>query len=168
MHDKLTKKDIALMEAELEDLRLNQRPKIIEEVKRAREFGDLSENYEYKAAKQAQRRADSRMRYLQNMIKTAQIIDEDGGAEEAVKLYDKVTVYLPEDDETMVLRVVSTVRIDPEAGFISMEAPLGKALLGAKVGQTRTVSVNDGYSYEIVIRAVERAEDDGSAPLLQY
>ena len=69
MYDKLTKKDIALMEAELEDRRLNQRPKIIEEVKRTREFGDLSENYEYKAAKQAQRRNDSRMRYLENMIK---------------------------------------------------------------------------------------------------
>lgn len=168
MYDKLTKKDIALMEAELEDRRLVQRPKIMEEVKRTREFGDLSENYEYKTAKQAQRRNDSRMRYLQNMIKTAQIIDEDETDTGRVKLYDKVTVYLPEDEETMVLQVVSTVRIEPDKGFISMESPLGKTLLGACVGDTRTVKVSDDYSYEIVIQKIETAEDDGSAPLLPY
>lgn len=172
MYDKLTRKDIALMEAELEDRRLNQRPKIIEEVKRTREFGDLSENYEYKAAKQAQRRNDSRMRYLQNMIKTAQIIDDDQSSDAAqagrVRLYDRVTLYLPEDEETMVIQVVSTVRIDPNAGFISMESPLGKAVLGASVGDVVTVHVNDSYSYEAEIQAVEDAEDDGSAPLLPY
>lgn len=172
MYDKLTRKDIALMEAELEDRRLNQRPKIIEEVKRTREFGDLSENYEYKAAKQAQRRNDSRMRYLQNMIKTAQIIDDDQSSDASqagrVRLYDRVTLYLPEDEETMVIQVVSTVRIDPNAGFISMESPLGKAVLGASVGDVITVRVNDSYSYEAEIQAVEDAEDDGSAPLLPY
>lgn len=172
MYDKLTKKDIALMEAELEDRRLNQRPKIIEEVKRTREFGDLSENYEYKAAKQAQRRNDSRMRYLENMIKTAQIIDDEESNDPAaigkVKLYDRVTLYLPEDDETMEIRIVSTVRIDPNAGFISMESPLGKAVLGACVGDVVTVRVNDGYSYEVEIQAVENAVDDGSAPLLPF
>lgn len=172
MYDKLTKKDIALMEAELEDRRLNQRPKIMEEVKRTREFGDLSENYEYKAAKQAQRRNDSRMRYLQNMIKTAQIIDDDATAESdapgRVKLYDRVTLYLPEDEETMVIQVVSTVRVDPNAGFISMESPLGKAVLGKQVGDVITVKVNDIYSYDAEIRQIETAEDDGSAPLLSY
>lgn len=172
MYDKLTKKDIALMEAELEDRRLNQRPKIIEEVKRTREFGDLSENYEYKAAKQAQRRNDSRMRYLENMIKTAQIIDDEESNDPAaigkVKLYDRVTLYLPEDDETMEIQIVSTVRIDPNAGFISMESPLGKAVLGACVGDVVNVRVNDGYSYEVEIQAVENAVDDGSAPLLPF
>lgn len=172
MYDKLTKKDIALMEAELEDRRLNQRPKIIEEVKRTREFGDLSENYEYKAAKQAQRRNDSRMRYLENMIKTAQIIDDEGSSDPSmlgkVKLYDRVTLYLPEDDETMEIQIVSTVRIDPNAGFISMESPLGKAVLGAAVGDVVSVHVNDGYSYDVEIQAVENAVDDGSAPLLPF
>lgn len=172
MYDKLTKKDIALMEAELEDRRLNQRPKIIEEVKRTREFGDLSENYEYKAAKQAQRRNDSRMRYLENMIKTAQIIDDEESSDPSmigkVKLYDRVTLYLPEDDETMEIQIVSTVRIDPNAGFISMESPLGKAVLGAAVGDVVSVHVNDGYSYDVEIQAVENAVDDGSAPLLPF
>ena len=168
MYDKLTKKDIALMEAELEDRRLNQRPKIMEEVKRTREFGDLSENYEYKAAKQAQRRNDSRMRYLQNMIKTAQIIDEDAADTGKVKLYDKVTVYLPEDEETMVLQVVSTVRIEPDKGFISMESPLGKAVLGAAVGDQKRVAkpadaVRDGATHLVVGRPILAAEDPVAA-----
>ena len=169
MYDKLTRKDIELMEAELEDRRLNIRPKIIEEVKRTREYGDLSENYEYKAAKQAQRRNDSRMRYLQNMIKTAQIIDDVPQSEAGgVKMYDKVTLYIPEDDETMVIQVVSTVRVAPDAGFISMEAPLGKAVLGKKVGDTVSVQVSDDYSYDVQIQKIEEAVDDGSAPLLEY
>ncbi len=168
MHDKLTKKDIEMMERELEDRRLNIRPKIMEEVKRCREYGDLSENYEYKAAKQAQRQNDSRVRYLQNMIKTAQVIDEDAQQAGAVQLYDRVTLYLPEDEEEMVIQVVSTVRTNPAAGLISLESPLGKAVLGAKAGQTVTVRVSDSYSYDAEIRAIEPAQDDGSAPLLPY
>lgn len=168
MHDKLTKQDIALMEKELEDRRLNIRPQIMEEVKRTRAFGDLSENYEYKAAKDAQRRNDSRMRYLENMIKTARIIDESSGRPGGVKLYDRVTLWLPEDQEEMVVQVVSTVRTDPSAGRVSLESPLGKAVLCARVGDTVTVKVNDAYSYDAEIRAVEEAQDDGTAPLLPY
>ena len=168
MHDKLTKQDIELMEKELEDRRLNIRPAIMEEVKRTRAFGDLSENYEYKAAKDAQRRNDSRVRYLENMIKTARLIDEEKGAPDGVKLYDKVTLWLPEDEEEMVIQVVSTVRTNPDAGLISLESPLGKMVLGAKVGAVVTVRVNDAYSYDAEIRFVEEAEDDGSAPLLPY
>ena len=168
MHDKLTKKDIELMEKELEDRRLNIRPAIMEEVKRTRAFGDLSENYEYKAAKDAQRRNDSRVRYLENMIKTARLIDEEKGAPDGVKLYDKVSLWLPEDEEEMVIQVVSTVRTNPDAGLISLESPLGKMVLGAKVGDVVTVRVNDAYSYDAEIRAIEPAQDDGSAPLLPY
>jgi len=168
MHDKLTKQDIALMEKELEDRRLNIRPAIMEEVKRTRAFGDLSENYEYKAAKDAQRKNDSRVRYLENMIKTAKIIDEDRGRPGGAKLYDRVTLWLPEDEEEMVIQVVSTVRTNPNEGLISLESPLGKAVLGAKVGDLLTIRVNDAYSYDAEIRAIEEAADDGSAPLLPY
>lgn len=166
MNDKLTKKDIELMQAELEERRLHIRPAIMEEVKRTREYGDLSENYEYKAAKQEQRANDSRMRYLQNMIKTAQIIDEE--MQEGIKLYDKVTLWLPEDAEEMVIQVVSTVRTDPSCGLISLESPLGKAVLGKNVGDCVTVKVNDTYSYDVMIRNVEPSQDDGSASLLPY
>ena len=168
MHDKLTRQDIALMEKELEDRRLNIRPAIMEEVKRTRAFGDLSENYEYKAAKDAQRKNDSRMRYLENMIKTAKIIDEGKGRPDGVKLYDRVTLWLPEDEEEMVIQVVSTVRTDPSKGLISLESPLGKAVLGARLGDVLTIHVNESYSYDAEVRAIEAAEDDGSAPLLPY
>ena len=168
MHDKLTRQDIALMEKELEDRRLNIRPAIMEEVKRTRAFGDLSENYEYKAAKDAQRKNDSRMRYLENMIKTAKIIDEDRGRPGGAKLYDRVTLWLPEDEEEMIVQVVSTVRTDPSQGRVSLESPLGKAVLGARVGDLLTVRVSESYSYDAEVRAIEEAADDGSAPLLPY
>ena len=168
MHDKLTKQDIALMEKELEDRRLNIRPAIMEEVKRTRAFGDLSENYEYKAAKDAQRKNDSRMRYLENMIKTAKIIDEDRGRPGGAKLYDRVTLWLPEDEEEMIVQVVSTVRTDPSQGRISLESPLGKAVLGAREGDVLTVRVSETYAYDAEVRAIEPAADDGTAPLLPY
>ena len=168
MHDKLTKQDIALMEKELEDRRLNIRPAIMEEVKRTRAFGDLSENYEYKAAKDAQRKNDSRMRYLENMIKTAKIIDEDRGRPGGAKLYDRVTLWLPEDEEEMIVQVVSTVRTDPSQGRISLESPLGKAVLGSQVGDVLTVRVSETYSYDAEVRAIDPAADDGTAPLLPY
>ena len=112
MHDELTKEDIRKMQEELDYRRLELMPELIEEVKRTRAFGDLSENFEYKAAKQAQNKNRSRIRYLEGMIKTAKII-EDRSDSNTVGLFDEVTIYLPEDDETEVIRVVSTVRCDP-------------------------------------------------------
>ncbi|MBP3411676.1 MAG: GreA/GreB family elongation factor [Oscillospiraceae bacterium] len=170
MHDYLTQKDIELMKAELYDLETNKRPAVIAEVQRTRAFGDLSENYEYKAAKEEQRAIDSRMRHLNNMIRTAKIIDQapKKGHPNGVRLYDKVTIYIPEDEEEMVIRVVSTVRVAPDQGFISLESPLGKAVLGKEVGSVVTVKVNDSYSYDVEIRSIEQSEDDGSAPLMKY
>ena len=129
MHDKLTANDIKKMQEELDYRRLELMPEIIEEVKRTRAFGDLSENYEYKAAKQAQNKNRSRMRYLEGMIKTASVIDDNSKADE-VGLFDKVEVYMPEDDETDIIQVVTTVRCDPRKGLISMDSPFGKQILG--------------------------------------
>ena len=168
MHDKLTRQDIALMEKELEDRRLNIRPAIMEEVPRTRAFGDLSQNYEYTPAKDAQRKNDSRVRYLENMIKTARIIDEDRGRPGGAKLYDRVTLWLPEDEEEMVVQVVSTVRTDPSQGRVSLESPLGKAVLGSREGDVLTIQVNESYSYDAEVRSIEASADDGSAPLLPY
>lgn len=167
MYDELTKIDIQKMQEELEYRTKTLRPEIIEEVKRTRAFGDLSENYEYKAAKQAQRQNDSRMRYLENMIKTAKVINDDASADQ-VGLFDKVTVYLEEDDEENVIQVVTTVRCDPAKGYISKESPLGKAVLGKKVGDRVTIHVSSDYSYDLVIRKLEKGEDNGDAPLMQY
>ena len=167
MHDELTAKDLQKMQEELDHRILELRPKLIEDVKVARGYGDLSENFEYKEAKRAKNRNDSRIRYLQAMIKTAVII-EDKSEDGVVGLYDKVTVYLPEDDEEESYTIVTGVRYDVSKGFVSKESPFGKAVFGKRVGDKATVVVNDGYSYEVVIRAVEKGEDDDSAPLASY
>ena len=167
MHDELTAKDLQKMQEELDHRILELRPKLIEDVKVARGYGDLSENFEYKEAKRAKNRNDSRIRYLQAMIKTA-IVIEDKSEDGVVGLYDKVTVYLPEDDEEESYTIVTGVRYDVSKGFVSKESPFGKAVFGKRVGDKATVTVNDGYSYEVVIRAVEKGEDDDSAPLASY
>ena len=167
MHDELTKEDIKKMQEELDYRRLELMPGLIEEVKRTRAFGDLSENFEYKAAKQAQNKNRSRIRYLENMIKSAKVIDDRSAADE-VGLFDKVEIYISEDDETEIIQVVTTVRTDPRKGLISKESPAGKSLLGRKVGDVVTIHVSDSYSYEAEIRAITKGEDDGSIPLLGY
>ena len=167
MHNELTKKDIELMRQELEYRRTVLRPKLIEDVQTARAFGDLSENFEYKAAKRDKNRNDSRCRYLENMIKTAVVIS-DQSKEGTVGLYDKVTFYVEEDDETVTCQIVTTVRQDALKNLISKESPVGKAVLGRRVGDRVTVHVNDSYSYDVVIQAIEPGEDTGEAPLMGF
>ncbi len=167
MHDELTREDIRKMQEELDYRRLELMPGLIEEVKRTRAFGDLSENYEYKAAKQAQNQNRSRIRYLEGMIKTARIID-DRSDSESVGLFDVVEIYLPEEDDTETIRVVTTVRTDPRKGLISRESPFGKQVLGKKAGDRFTVQVNENYSYVAEIRSITKAEDDGTVPLMGY
>lgn len=167
MHNELTKKDIELMRQELEYRRGVLRPKLIEDVKTARAFGDLSENFEYKAAKRDKNRNDSRCRYLENMIKTAVIISE-GSKDGVVGLYDKVTFYVEEDDEEVTCQIVTTMRQNALKNRVSKESPVGRAVLGRRVGDRVTVEVNERYSYDIVIRAIEPGEDNGEAPLVGF
>ena len=167
MHDELTKNDIEIMRKELDYRTLELRPKLIEEVKRTRAFGDLSENFEYKEAKREKNRNDSRIRYLEAMIKSARVISDDSTTD-TVGLYDKVSLYIPEDDRIENIQIVTTVRCNPLEGLISKESPLGKAVLGRRTGDEITVAVNESCSYTAVIKSIEKSEDDGSAPLLQY
>ena len=167
MNDELTREDIRKMKEELDYRRLELMPGLIEEVKRTRAFGDLSENFEYKAAKQAQNKNRSRIRYLEGMIKSAKVID-DRSASDEVGLFDKVEIYIPEDDDTQIIQVVTTVRCDPLSGLISRESPLGRAVLGKRAGDRVTVQVSDGVSYPVEIRSIVKQDDDGSAPILQY
>lgn len=167
MHDELTYEDIRKMNEELDYRRRELMPGLIEEVKRTRAFGDLSENFEYKAAKQAQNKNRSRIRYLEGMIKTAVIIEDNSG-DDSVGLFDEVDIYLPEDNDVETIRVVSTVRTDPRKGLISRESPFGKQVLGKKVGDRFTVQVSETYSYEAEIRAIRKSRDDGSVPLLGF
>ena len=164
MHNELTRQDLELMRRELDHRRLELRPQLIQAVKEARAFGDLSENFEYKAAKKEKNRNDSRIRYLENMIRTAVVI-EDRSSQDTVGLYDQVTVYLEEDDEEATFQIVTTMRQDALHGRISKESPVGKALLGKKVGDRVHIQVNDSYGYDALIRKIEKGADDGSAPL---
>ena len=167
MNDALTKQDIEKMRAELEDRRNRLMPELLEEVKRTRVFGDLSENYEYKAAKQAQNRNRSRIRYLERMIDSARVIEDRSAADE-VGLYDTVELYLPEDGETETVRVVTTVRADPLKGLISRESPLGRVLLGKKTGDRFEVCVREGVSYMAEVRSINKNGGDDDLPLLEY
>ena len=167
MHDELTQGDIQKMKDEIEHRTKVLRPQLMAEVKRTREYGDLSENYEYKAAKQEKNRNESRIRYLQQMIDTAVVV-EKSGSDGTVGLFDLVTVYIPEDDEEQCFRIVTTVRVNALEGIISKESPIGRALMGHCIGDTVVVHVNDNYSYDMVIRSIEKGEDDGDIPINRF
>lgn len=167
MHDELTEIDIKKMQEEL-DYRIKElRPKLIEQVQIARDFGDLSENFEYKAAKQEKNRNDSRIRYLQNMIKTAVII-EVAPVSDKVSLFDTLEVYFEEEKELRQLTIVTTLRQNPLKGLISKESPLGKSLMNKCVGDRVKVDVNDTVSYYVEIRSITKGEDDESLNILAY
>ena len=169
MHDKLTKKDLELMKEELDHRRIVLRPKLLEDVKVARAFGDLSENFEYKMAKQEKNKNESRIRYLENMIRTAHVIDDDdGGHTGGVGLYDKVTVLIEDEGSVETYQIVTTMRQDALHGLISRESPVGKALLGRKEGERVHIQVDEAFGYDMTIQKVEKGEDDGSIPLNKY
>ena len=167
MHNELTEMDLKKMKEELDYRRITLRPQLLEEVKVARGFGDLSENFEYKAAKRDKNRNESRIRFLENMIRTAVVIRDDSAAD-TVGMYDKVTVFLEENGEEETYQIVTTVRQDVLHGLISREAPMGKMLLGKKVGDRFYVQVNDNYGYWAVVRSIEKGWDDGSAELNSF
>ena len=168
MYDELTEVDIKKMQEEIEYRTNVLRPQIIEDVKTARAFGDLSENFEYKAAKQVKNRNDSRVRYLERMIKTAHVIKAESGPDDCAALFDKLTIYIEEDDEEQDIRIVTTLRQNALKGLISKESPVGKAVLGHRVGDRVLVEVNENYSYYIVIRAIEKGTDDDSLEISGY
>ncbi len=158
MFDKLTKSDIEKMEKEIEYRKLEVRPKALEDVKEARAQGDLSENFEYYAAKKFKNQNESRIRYLERMIKTANVID-DGSAEDEVGLNNTVTVEFVDDGTQETYKIVTTVRANSLEGLITNESPLGKALLGHRVGDVVTVQVNPSVSYDVKIVNLENTDD---------
>lgn len=167
MRDQLTESDIKKMEEEIEYRKLVQRPQLLEAVKETRAHGDLSENFEYHAAKREKNKNESRIRYLERMIRTANVISDDSGADE-VGINNTVTVYIPEDDAQETYRIVTTVRSDSLKNLISIESPLGKALLGHKEGETVSVQVNDACQYEVEIRRIEKTTDDSEDRIRGY
>ena len=167
MHNELTAVDIRKMEEEIEYREQVLMPQIVKDVQTARAFGDLSENYEYKAAKQEQRKNWSRIRYLKQMVASAVVIEDKSGDNEA-GLFDTLKIYLEDEEEEMVIRLVTTLRQNPLEGLISKESPLGRALLGRRVGDRVQVQVSESYSYYCRVLAITKGEDDESLNISRF
>ena len=166
MHDELTAVDIKKMQEEIDYRETELRPKLIEDVQTARAFGDLSENFEYKAAKQEKNKNESRIRYLKRMIASAVVIDATS-AEDAVGLFDHVTLFAEDEGEEEHITLVTTLRQDPRKGLISKESPFGQAVLGHKVGDRVFIEVGSG-GYWVQIRKIEKGVDDESMEISKY
>jgi transcription elongation factor GreA len=162
MNDKLTETDIRKMQEEIEYRKLVVRPQALEDVKEARAQGDLSENFEYYAAKRFKNKNESRIRYLERMIKTATVI-EDNSSEDEVGMNNTVEVEFVEDGSRETYKIVTTVRADSLHGLITGESPLGRALLGHKVGDVVTVQVNAQVSYDVKILSLAKTDGEEDA-----
>lgn len=167
MNNQLTKSDIQKMEEEIEHRKIVVRKELLEAVKEARAQGDLSENFEYYAAKREKNRNESRIRYLERMIKTAEIID-DSSKEDEVGMNNSVDVLIEEDQTVETYRLVTTVRGNSLEGLISTESPLGKALLGKKAGDRIYVQVNADYGYYVKVLKIDKSHDDSKDKLRSF
>ena len=167
MREQLTKKDIEKIQEEIDYRKLVVRKKAIEAVKEARAQGDLSENFEYYAAKKDKNRNESRIRYLENMIKNARVVS-DQSREDEVGLNDTITLYFEDDDEEDVYRLVTSIRGNSLENKISIESPLGKAIRGCKAGERAYVKINDKAGYYVEIRKIEKTGDDGTDAIRSY
>lgn len=167
MKERLTKSDVKKIEDEIEYRKLVVRKEAIEAVKEARAHGDLSENFEYHAAKKDKNKNESRIRYLERMLKTAEII-EDSSGEDEVGMNNIVKLYIEEDDEVETYKLVTSIRSSSLKGLISIESPLGKAIFGHKVGERVSVQVNDNYSYDVIIQGIEKNTDDSEDTIRKF
>ncbi len=154
MHNELTKKDIEDMEAEIEHRKVVVRKELLEHVKEARAHGDLSENFEYYAAKKAKNQNESRIRFLERMIKTAKVVD-DNTKDDEVGMNKTVTIRIEEDGTLETYKIVTTMRKNSLKGLVSIESPLGKQLLGHRVRDRVTIKVSDDFSYDVTIIKIE-------------
>ena len=159
LHEKLTVSDVKKIQEEIDHRKLVIRKEALESVKEARAHGDLSENFEYKAAKQYKNRNESRIRYLEKMLRNAEII-ENVYEDDQVGLDSLVEVYIPEDEEFETYKIVTSVRGNSLKGCISIESPLGQALLGKRVGDVVNVKVNESYSYQIEVKNVKKSTEE--------
>lgn len=167
MFNKLTASDIEKMKQEIEYRKLTVRKEAIEAVKEARAHGDLSENFEYYAAKKDKNKNESRIRYLERMIKTAEVV-EDHSAQDEVGINNQISIYFEDDAETEEYKLITTVRENSLQGLISIESPLGKAILGHKVNDRVYVKVREDYGYYVVIKAINKTTEDSNDRIRSY
>ncbi|MCI5995561.1 MAG: transcription elongation factor GreA [Blautia sp.] len=167
MGEKLTKSDVKKIEQEIEYRKLVVRKEALEAVKEARAHGDLSENFEYHAAKKDKNINESRIRYLERMLKNAQIISDESKADE-VGVNDTVVLFFEDDEEEETYRLVTSIRGNSLAGLISTESPIGKAILRHKAGDRVEVRVNENYSYYVVIRSIEKTGEEDTDQIRKF
>ncbi len=167
MYDELTEVDIKKMEEEIEYRKVKLAPELGAELKRTREFGDLSENAEYKEAKRAKRKNEGRIRYLENMIRTAKVI-EIKKSDDSVGLFDRVLIFNEKMNAEKEIQIVTTLRQNALLGYVSKESPLGSALMGRKAGERVLVNVSDKMSYYVQIRTITKGEDNEELPISGY
>ncbi|MCI5822379.1 MAG: transcription elongation factor GreA [Pararoseburia sp.] len=167
MGEQLTSSDVEKIEKEIEHRKLVVRKQAIEEVKEARAQGDLSENFEYYAAKKFKNQNESRIRYLERMLKNATII-EDHSSDDQIGINTIVTLYFPEDDMEETYKLVTSIRSSSLRDMVSIESPLGKAIRGKKVGETATVVVDPSYSYDVVIRSIQKDVGDENDQIRRF
>lgn len=167
MFNQLTRKDIEAMEAEIEERKVIIRPKLLEAVKEARAHGDLSENFEYYAAKREKNKNESRIRFLEKMIKTAEIIPDDS-KEDEIGMNTRVKVEFEEDGSIEEYKIVTTMRGDSLSGLISVESPMGKALMGHKAGDRVRVQVNPTYGYYLIVKEIQKNPEEQEEKLRSF
>ena len=167
MYNELTEIDIKKMNDEIAYRANVLRPQLTDDVQEAHALGDLSENAEYRSARRAFFRNESRIRYLKKMVKTAKIISVESAPDE-VGLFDKIEVLYEDTGDIEQLMISTTTRLDLDKGIISKESPFGKAILGKKVGDRVYVKVNSDYDYYVVIKSIIKGKDDESIPLNGY
>lgn len=159
MFNELTKSDIKKMQEEIEYRKCVVRKQALEDVKEARAHGDLSENFEYYAAKKVKNQNEGRIRYLERMIRTAVVIEDDSAADE-IGVNDTVEILIEEDNSVEKYKLVTTVRGDSLNGLISVESPMGKALLSHKAGDRVSIKVNENFSYDVVVQKITKSDDE--------
>lgn len=159
MREKLTKSDVQKIQEEIEHRKLVVRQECLEAVKEARAHGDLSENFEYHAAKKDKNQNESRIRYLENMLKNA-IVISDQSRDDEVGINKTVTLYMEDDEEEETYKLVTSIRGNSMNNMISVESPLGRAIMRHKVGDRILVKANDTYSYYVVVRKIEASGDE--------
>ena len=163
----LTQSDIEKIKEEIEHRKIVVRKEALEDVKVARAQGDLSENFEYYAAKKEKNRNDGRIRYLERMLKNATIVD-DSSSDDEVGMNNTVEVYFEDDDETDVYKLVTSIRGNSMNNYISIESPIGKAIMGHKVGDRVRVVVNDSVSYYVQIKSIDKTTDDADDKIKEF
>ncbi len=166
MGEQLTKSDVEKIKEEIEYRKIVVRKRELEAVKEARAQGDLSENFEYKAAKQDKNRNESRIRYLEKMLKHATVISDES-KEDEVGINNTVDLYFEDDDEVETYRLVTSIRGNSMQGLISIESPLGKAILGHKVGDKVKVQAGAG-GYFVEIRGIDNSTDDSQDEIRKF